>query len=146
MPLLKALESELVRLSRKNKFAFAKDPRPLTKEEKKILDTAFIWNDETVKQAITKCKTVKEFRENYQSAYDYALKHGIWAELSKSLKRVTEHGKYTKEYVSKVAKECLTRNEFKQKYKGAWAAAQRNGWLIEVCSHMPTHMQKPWLK
>ena len=146
VPLLKALESELVKLAGKNKISFVREPRKLTKEELKMLDTAFIWNDEAVKKAISKCKTVKEFREKYQSAHDYALKHGIWTELSKPLKRITEHGKYTKEYVSKMAKECLTRNEFKLKHKGAWAAAQRNGWLIEVCKHMPTHTQKPWLK
>lgn len=140
------LEMELIRLAKKNNVEFCLSSRKLTQAEQKSLDTAFIWNHQTVAEAVSKCKTIKEFREIYPSAQDYARKHGIWVELSKSLKRVTEHGKYTKDFVTKAAKECKTRNEFKQKHKGAWAAAQRNGWLIEVCSHMPKHMQKPWLK
>ncbi|QWD20715.1 hypothetical protein G6689_05140 [Polynucleobacter paneuropaeus] len=143
---IKDLEKELVRLSKKNKVDFSMIPRKLTVLEIKLLDTAFIWNERSVKEAVAKCKTIKEFREKYPSAQDYARRYGIWVELSKSLKRITEHGKYTKEYVTNAAKDCNTRNEFKQKHKGAWAAAQRNGWLIEVCSHMPMHMQKPWLK
>ena len=140
------LENELIRLAKRNKVEFSVKPRKLTTAETKTLETAFIWNDVSVKEAIAKCKTIKEFRERFPAAQDYARKHGTWVELSKSLKRVTEHGKYTKEYVTKAAKECSTRNEFKQKHKGACAAAQRNGWLLEVCSHMPKHVQKPWLK
>ncbi|QWE27913.1 hypothetical protein [Polynucleobacter sp. AM-7D1] len=140
------LEAELTRLAKKNQVGFSLKGRKLTASELKTLETAFIWNHQTVKEAIAKCKTIKEFREKYPSAQDYARKHGIWAELGKSLMRVKEHGKYTKGFVTNAAKECKTRNEFKQKHKGAWAAAQRNGWLIEVCSHMPKHMQKPWLR
>ena len=143
--LINCLEAELTRLAKKNKVELSLSARKLTASEGKALDTVFIWNHLSVKEAVAKCKTIKEFREKYPSAQDYARKHGIWVELSKSLKRVTEHGKYTKDFVTKAAKDCKTRNEFKQKQKGAWAAAQRNGWLIEVCSHMPKHMQKPWL-
>jgi len=143
---INGLEVELTMLAKKNKVELSSRARKLTTSEEKTLDTAFIWNHQSVKEAVAKCKTIKEFREKYPSAQDYARKHGIWVELSKSLKQVTEHGKYTKEFVTKAAKECKTRNEFKQKHRGAWAAAQRNGWLIELCSHMPKHMQKPWLK
>lgn len=143
--LIKALERELIKISELNNVEFSLDARELSSEELKSLETAFIWNYESVRNAISTCKTVKEFRDKYSPAHGYALQNGIWDELSKPLKRVTEHGKYTKEYVSAAAMECKTRNEFKQKHRGAWAAAQRNGWLIEVCQHMPKHMQKPWL-
>lgn len=143
--LFKALESELVRLADKERLVFSLATRSLTDDEIKSLETAFIWNYESVKAAVAKCKTVKEFRDTYPGGYGYALLNDIWEDLSKPLKRVIEHGKYTKEYVTAAALECTTRNEFKQMHRGAWAAAQRNGWLIEVCSHMPKHTQKPWL-
>lgn len=143
--LFKILELELVRLSGILGVKFSLASRELTNQELKTLETAFVWNNESLKDAISKCKTVKEFREKYPGGHGYALLNGIWEELSKPLKRVTEHGKYTKAYVTAAALECKTRNEFKLKHRGAWAAAQRNGWLSEVCSHMPTHMQKPWL-
>jgi len=144
--LIKVLESELIKIAELQKVKFSLNPRDLSSEEIKSLETPFVWNYESVKNAVSNCKTIKEFREKYSSAHGYALQNGIWEELSKPLIRVTEHGKYTKEYVSIAALECKTRNEFKQKHRGAWAAAQRNGWLIEVCQHMPKHMQKPWLK
>jgi very-short-patch-repair endonuclease len=120
--------------------------RELSPSEQKKLKTAFLWNDETVREAISECKTIKEFREKFPSAHGYALKSGIWPELSKDLKRVTEHGKYTKEYVAERARQCKTRKEFRELFRGCWAAAQRNGWITEVCQHMPKHLQKPWLE
>jgi len=143
--LFKALESELVRLADKESLIFSLTARSLTEDELKSLETAFVWNYESVKAAVAKCKSVKEFRETYPGGHGYSLLNGIWEELSKPLKRVTEHGKYTKVYVAAAALECTTRNEFKQRHRGAWAAAQRNAWLVEVCSHMPKHTQKPWL-
>ena len=117
-------------------------PRELTEAELNAIETAFKWTHTSVKEAIDSCTSLKEFRQKYPSAYDYALKNDLLKILGSDLTRITVHGKYTKEYVTEVAVTCTTRNEFKVKNKGAWAAAQRNGWLNEVCAHMPKHVQR----
>jgi molybdopterin converting factor small subunit len=119
--------------------------RELTESEIKTLKTAFLWNEESVREAVSQCKTIKELRERFPSVRGYAKTHGILAEITKTLVRVSERGKYTKEYVSEMASQCQTRKEFRERYKACWSAAQRNGWIAEVCQHMPKHLQKPWL-
>jgi hypothetical protein len=119
--------------------------RELTAKERKSLETAFLWNEDSVREAISKCASVKEFREKYPSALGYAQRTGIWKAMSEGLKRINERGKYTKHYVAEMAERCSTRKEFRAKYPKCASAAQRNGWLAEVCKHMPKHLQKPWL-
>jgi very-short-patch-repair endonuclease len=143
--ILKRLRAEFDDFSRQRVTPFVLKARHLSASEKESLETAFLWNEKSVEASILKCSTVKEFRQRYPSAHDYALKSGIWRELSKSLKRNKDPGKYTKEYVLSMAKECKTREEFREKFRGCWAAAQRNGWIAQACKHMPKHLQKPWL-
>ncbi|MEI6882069.1 MAG: hypothetical protein WCK82_12170 [Bacteroidota bacterium] len=140
--LIKELDSYLKHIAKELKIVISSHPRQLSDSELKYVETAFKWSNASVIEAIGNCKSVKEFREKYPSGYDYALKNDLWEGLSKSLTRITQHGKYTKNYVSGIAMACKTRNEFKITNKGAWAAAQRNGWLDEVCAHMPKHVQR----
>lgn len=140
--LVSALDSELRRISKKSNVPMRTEPRELTEFELKEIETPFKWNNASLKAAIDSCESIKEFRQKYPTGYDYALKNDLWAELGSDLIKITHHGKYTKQFVAEVASTCATRNEFKIKSKGAWAAAQRNGWLNEVCAHMPKHMQR----
>jgi len=140
--LVDALGSFLRELANGLQIEMAVKPRVLSDVELKEIETPFKWNETSVKEAIGFCKTVKEFRQKYPTGYDYALKNDLWENLGKNLIRITHHGKYTKQFVADVASSCTTRNEFKTSNKGAWAAAQRNGWLEEVCSHMPKHIQR----
>jgi hypothetical protein len=52
--------------------------RELTEQELKSLETAFVWNTESLKFAISKCRTVKEFRENMPAgmAMHYSMAFG----------------------------------------------------------------------
>ena len=140
--LIRALGGTIRKLAKILKVEISEKPRTLTASELKEIETPFKWTHSSVKEAIESCKTLKEFRQNFQSAYDYALKNDLLAIYGSQLIKITEHGKYTKQYVTALAKICTTRNEFKLAHKGAWAAAQRNGWLDEVCSHMPKHVQR----
>jgi len=140
------LDSQLRKLAKDLVVQLRNTPRELTASELKEIETPFKWSSSSVKEAIGTCKSIKEFRQKYQSAYDYALKNDLIKVLGGNLTRVTHHGKYTKQYVTEVASACSTRNEFKIINKGAWAAAQRNGWLDEVCAHMPKHAQRKNLK
>ena len=140
--LVNALGSFLRALANSLQIEMAVKPRVLSDVELKEIETPFKWSEKSVKEAIGFCKTIKEFRQNYPTGYDYALKNDLWEKLGKKLIRITHHGKYTKQFVADVASSCTTRNEFKISNKGAWAAAQRNGWLEEVCAHMPKHIQR----
>ena len=140
------LDSELRKIAKDLLVQIRNKPRALKASELKEIETPFKWSSSSVKEAIDSCKSIKEFRQKFQSAYDYALKNDLLDALGGNLTRVTHHGKYTKQYVTEVAAACMTRNEFKIVNKGAWAAAQRNGWLDEVCAHMPKHVQRKNLK
>jgi len=140
--LTESLTAELKKIAKVLGLQLRDSPRELTEFELKEIETTFKWTHTSVKEAIDSCTALKEFRQKFPSAYDYALKNDLLKKLGGDLKRITVHGKYTKKYVTEVAVTCTTRNEFKVKNKGAWAAAQRNGWLDEVCAHMPKHVQR----
>jgi len=140
--LVSALDLELRTISKKSNLPMRSEPRELTEFELKDIETPFKWNNASLTEAIDSCRSIKEFRQKFPSGYDYALKNDLWAELGSKLTKITNHGKYTKQFVNEIASTCSTRNEFKIKSKGAWAAAQRNGWLDEVCAHMPKHTQR----
>lgn len=140
--LVTALDSFLRSRAESSQTEMVLKPRMLSDEELKEIETPFKWSEESVKDAISVCKSIKEFRQKYPTGYDYALKNDLWEKLGKNLIRITHHGKYTKQFVAEVASRCSTRNDFKIANKGAWAAAQRNGWLDEVCAHMPKHIQR----
>jgi len=50
--------------------------------------------------------------------------------------------KWSYEKCKDVSKECFTRNEFCNKFHGAYKSAKKFGWLDEICSHM-IEIQKP---
>jgi very-short-patch-repair endonuclease len=139
---IRVLWHEIHRIAQMKNIQKLGNSRPLTKLELKEIETRFKWSHESAAEAIGLCSSIREVREKCPSAYDYALKHGLWTDLSRGLERITHHGKYTKQYVAEAASKCSTRNDFKLANRGAWAAAQRNGWLEEVCGHMPKHMQR----
>lgn len=51
--------------------------------------------------------------------------------------------KWTKELCHKEALKYNTRKKFQIGYRNAYAAAQRNGWLNDVCQHM-AHLHNNW--
>jgi predicted GIY-YIG superfamily endonuclease len=55
---------------------------------------------------------------------------------------------WTKEKCKEVALLCKYRNEFNKKYKSAYVASSKNGWLVEICNHMQYNQTPPnsWTK
>ncbi|MCP4935047.1 MAG: GIY-YIG nuclease family protein [bacterium] len=100
------------------------------------------WTYENVKAAAAKHKMVKEFKQKEPGAYQTANKKGWMADVGKHLKRGTEHGKWSKEVLVKVASKYETRSEFKNNSKNAYDAAVTKGLLEEVCTHMPKRAKR----
>lgn len=53
-------------------------------------------------------------------------------------------GYWTKEHCASEAKKYSTRSHFQRMASGAWNAANKNGWLDEICSHMEVRWQRKW--
>ena len=53
-------------------------------------------------------------------------------------------GYWTKEHCAEEAKKYSTRTQFQRMASGAWSAANKNGWLEEICSHMEIRWQRKW--
>ena len=53
-------------------------------------------------------------------------------------------GYWTKEHCAEEAKKYSTRTQFQRMASGAWNAANKKGWLDEICSHMEIRWQRKW--
>lgn len=53
-------------------------------------------------------------------------------------------GYWTKEHCAEEAKKYSTRTQFQRMASGAWSAANKKGWLEEICSHMEIRWQRKW--
>ena len=53
-------------------------------------------------------------------------------------------GYWTKEHCAEEAKKYSTRTQFQLMASGAWNAANKKGWLDEICSHMEIRWQRKW--
>lgn len=79
----------------------------------------------------------KDFETNAPSACSVARRRGIYDKICEHMDRLTKpRGYWTKARCHQIAKEYKTRKEFMKERKDAYAAAKRNGWLNEICSHM----------
>ena len=96
------------------------------------------WTKEKVLQTAKKFNKRSEFCVSEPSAYQKARRKG-WLDEACSHMESAEHpsGYWTKKRVQVYALKCEARIEFEKKYKNAYAAAQRHGWLADVCAHMP---------
>jgi len=102
------------------------------------------WTKEKCREVALKCKSRTEFYEKYPSAYvACCLPKNKWLpELCSHMEqRVRRPYIWTKEKCREDALKCKYRNEFKEKYKGAYTACHTNKWLDEVCSHMELRRQ-----
>ena len=93
-------------------------------------------NDE-IRAIALKCNTRKEFQNRDASAYAVAQKRGILNDVCKHMKRkCAPNGYYTKENCMAVAIGYITKKEFRAGNPAVYSAAQRHGWLDDVCRHM----------
>jgi len=114
------------------------------------------WNHNNTKSVALLCKTKSEFRKKYIGAVNYAIKHKIFEEITSHMPKQMKYSQMIKEKknnikllikwdfeeVWQVALLCKNRNEFRLRFKGAYAHATDNGFLEQVCSHMST--QNKW--
>lgn len=91
------------------------------------------WNEETVKQAIMVCTTLKYFREKYASAYDFCLRNTL-RHLYFSLEhRETKPLGFwnDKDLCIIEASNYSNRREFQKKCSGAFKSMVRNRWSMK---------------
>lgn len=62
--------------------------------------------------------------------------------IQSMLQRKSNH--WTKEHCAEEAKKYSTRTQFQRMASGAWNAANKKGWLDEICSHMEIRWQRKW--
>lgn len=98
------------------------------------------WTQDRLQECADTCKTIREFRERFSSAYVTACARGLIDGLFEKHKGEVRvkmaNGYWTKQRALEEALNYQTRSEFRVSSSPAWAAAQRNGWLDDVCAHM----------
>ena len=93
--------------------------------------------DELLQDIAKGYQTRDEFQDKDPSAYSTACRRGIIDKICSHMeRRVMPAGYWTKELCREAAKDYNSKEEFRQGNSPAHAAAQRNGWLDDVCSHM----------
>lgn len=81
--------------------------------------------------------TRDEFFENDSSAYGIACKRGIIDKICSHMERqIMPVGYWNKERCRQKAKDYNSKEDFRQGCPSAYGAAQKNGWLDDICSHM----------
>ena len=95
------------------------------------------WTKYRCLETALKYYTRKEFRLN-EYAYQVSLKNGWLEDICSHMKIETKKpkGYWTKEKCTEISLNCLSRNDFKKKYKSAYTISLRNGWLDDVCPHL----------
>jgi len=82
----------------------------------------------------TRCK----FRIGSPSAYTIVCKYGWLDEVCSHMIDIVNPKEYwTKERCREIALKCKSRGEFNKKYYSAYNIARLNGWLDEICPHLP---------
>lgn len=90
-----------------------------------------IWTEKKCVEAAKQCKTIKEFREKFTTAYYVSKKNG-WFEHYNWLKRaIKPNGYWNYDTCMENAKKCKTKTEFIKKYAQGYYVALANGWLNE---------------
>ena len=106
------------------------------------------WTYETTKLEASKYKNRSEFRAiKNKSPYSIACRNG-WLDEWFPLEPGDQGYWNVFENVHKEALKYKHRNEFFSQSNGAWASANKKGWLDGVCSHMerPDAWQLKWTK
>lgn len=97
------------------------------------------WTEERIMSIADKYEFRPDFRNNERMAYDRARHLGILEKVTKHMKqRVIRHpmGYWTKDRCIIEAKKYSRRIDFQRNSSSAYASAQKNGWLDELCKHM----------
>lgn len=96
------------------------------------------WTLENVHKSALLYNTLKEFRENSQTAYTTASVNGWLSRVTSHLLRrqVRPPNYWTFTNIQKAASKCKTKKEFRERFAGAEYKARKEGWLDSICAHM----------
>ena len=100
------------------------------------------WTFERCREEALRYKIKQEFRKDSQ-AYNAAQRNGWLDEICSHMDEARKpNGYWTLERCRKEALNYKTKQEFRKDNTSAYLAANRKGWIDEICSHM-TSPQKP---
>ncbi|WP_430816416.1 hypothetical protein [Carboxylicivirga sp. RSCT41] len=95
------------------------------------------YNYEVIKKEAEKYSSRVDFQKGSRSVYNAAITKGCLDEVCKHMTRlVNPVGHWSFENCKKEALSFKTRSEFQYGHPAAYSAAQKNGWLDEICKHM----------
>ena len=94
------------------------------------------WTKERCWEEAKKYNTRVEFKKKANSPYLKASSKKWLDEICSHMNRLRKpNGFWTKERCRKEAIKYKSRNKFSRGSRGAYASANRNGWLDEICEH-----------
>ena len=87
-----------------------------------------------------------EWSRNSHSAYCAAIRLGLLddPDVTGHMKGNKQRLKHTLSTITRDARTCSTRKEFRDQFPAAYNRAQAMGWLDRVCSHMSEEIDKTW--
>ena len=89
-------------------------------------------------QAASNCSSRREFQEKHPSIYARSVTMGWHSQVCQHMEYIKPGIKpYTKEECKDEAKKYNRRCDFMRKSSGHYARARMEGWLDEICTHMP---------
>jgi hypothetical protein len=100
------------------------------------------WTKEICKKEALKYTNINDYRKNSLS-YKASVRNKWLDEISSHMNRTKNNsGYWSKEKCIEEALKCSSKKEFETKHPGGYAACRKNGWIIEISSHMNNRISK----
>jgi predicted GIY-YIG superfamily endonuclease len=104
---------------------------------KELLKSDGYWTKQNCILEALKYKYRSEFKKKCSGAYNVCVKNKWLDDVCTHMIKPQIHNKYwTKELCLEKSLKCFYRKEFENTHPDAYQAAQKYGWLDEICSHM----------
>lgn len=106
------------------------------------------WTKERCQEIALKYKNKSDFRKGDNYPYVKSYKSGWLDEICSHMEEddKTPSGYWSKEMCIKVSKKCENRKEFREKYKSAYTACYKNGWLDDIIGVSKKQLRNFWTK
>lgn len=106
------------------------------------------WTYDNCKKSALDCKSRSEFMRKSPSAYSIACREGWITEICSHMVRPLPKRFWTKERCLSEAQKYKSRKDFFIKSNSAYSAASKQGWIKDICKHMPYQQKEPgyWTK
>lgn len=94
------------------------------------------WTYEALKKSAFKYSSVKQWRTKESSAYATAAARGLLKELTKGMKKLLDHKKWTKKNILNSAIKYSSKKDWAKNENSAYNKAIKMNWLDEATKHM----------